>query len=263
MIDSVSKLMPELLPFVMFCYGNHSPLYYEGSTISSQSGVQQGDALGPLLFSLSLHSVLQQAQQDCEWVRAYLDDVVGCGTVADLESFFSHLGPAAECAGLFITETKCELWGSGIMIPDESPLSNIPVADWDGGINLLGSPIGSDDFALSAAAKCLSKLRTALSKLCGLNKPRAAYLILRHSLGACRIIHLLRTCSISVCSSLADDVHKIVFEALSDLIGTSLDECHVTLSSLPLKMGGAGISDTCNILGPAYKCCPAALPHLG
>ena len=135
------------------------------------------------------------------------------------------------------------------MIPDESPLSNIPVADWDGGITLLGSPIGSDAFSLLAAAKSVSKLRSALSKLCRLNKPRAAYLILRHSLGACRIIHLLRTCPISVCTTLADDVHKLVYEALSDLIGTSLDECHVTLSSLPLEMGGIGIGDPYNALG--------------
>ena len=72
-----------------------------------------------------------------------------------------------------------------------------------------------------------------------------------HSLGACRIIHLLRTCSISVCTTPAEDFHKLVYEAHSDLIGTSLDECHVTLSSLPLKMGGIGIGDPYNALGPA------------
>ena len=72
-----------------------------------------------------------------------------------------------------------------------------------------------------------------------------------HSLGACRIIHLLRTCSISVCTTPAEDFHKLVYEAHSDIIGTSLDECHVTLSSLPLKMGGIGIGDPCNALGPA------------
>ena len=114
---------------------------------------------------------------------------------------------------------------------------------------MLGSPIGFDAFSLLAAAKSVSTFGTALSNLCRLNKLRAAYLILRHSLGACRIIHLLRTCPISVCTTLADDVHKLVYEALSDLIGTSLDECHVTLSSLPLEMGGIGIGDPYNALG--------------
>ena len=177
--------------------------------------------------------------------------MVGCGSVAELESFFSHLGPAAERAGLVINENKCEIWGPGVMIPDESPLCKIPVAEWNEGITLLGSPIGSDNFSVRAAAKSLSRLHNALSKLSHLNKPRAAYLILRYSLGACRIIHLLRTCSISVCSALADDVHKLIYDALSDLIGTSMDDCHVTLSSLPLKMGGIGISNPCYILGPA------------
>ena len=44
---------------------------------------------------------------------------------------------------------------------------------------------------------------------------------------------------------------KLDAEALADLIGTPLDQCHVALSSLALKIGGSGIRNPRNIFWPS------------
>ena len=49
---------PGLSRWAEWCYSQSSHLYFGSSTISSERGVQQGDPLGPLLFSLALQPLL-------------------------------------------------------------------------------------------------------------------------------------------------------------------------------------------------------------
>ena len=53
-LDAARKFIPSLAPFASFCYSQHSKLFFNATHIQSESGVQQGDPLGPLLFSLGL-----------------------------------------------------------------------------------------------------------------------------------------------------------------------------------------------------------------
>ena len=56
MLEAVSLHIPQLLAFVLSAYANDSVLQFGEFVIASQEGVQQGDPLGLLLFSLTLES---------------------------------------------------------------------------------------------------------------------------------------------------------------------------------------------------------------
>ena len=69
--------MPSLASFAIYCYSQHSHLCYSNKSITSQSGVQQGDPLGPLLFSLTLWPITEEIEskipnhtQHCWYVDA-------------------------------------------------------------------------------------------------------------------------------------------------------------------------------------------------
>ena len=49
---------PGLGAWTRWCYAFASHLFYDAELLESSAGVQQGDALGPLLFALALHPAL-------------------------------------------------------------------------------------------------------------------------------------------------------------------------------------------------------------
>ena len=51
-------------------------MIYNGLTIHSQEGPQQGDPLGQLLFCITIHPLLQSLF--CKLKLAYMDDVTHC-----------------------------------------------------------------------------------------------------------------------------------------------------------------------------------------
>jgi hypothetical protein len=63
MLDAVAQRCPALLPLAAWAYRRHSHLLVHqspGTVVSSQSGVRQGDPLGPLLFALTLQGPLEE-----------------------------------------------------------------------------------------------------------------------------------------------------------------------------------------------------------
>jgi len=72
-LEAVASHFPELLPFAISSYSADSDLFFGEYVIPSCEGVQQGDPLGPLFFSLAVHRILQDIRS--EFVVGYLDDV--------------------------------------------------------------------------------------------------------------------------------------------------------------------------------------------
>ena len=72
MVAAVEELMPELLPLVPLTYGSPSSLFVRDNVIHSLEGVQQGDSLGPLLFCVTIHNMVQLMQSELNLF--YLND---------------------------------------------------------------------------------------------------------------------------------------------------------------------------------------------
>ena len=100
-LDECSAFSPEILPWVSWCYGSHPELWHPMSHLSSQSGVQQGDPLGPMLFALVLHKLISTIDADDEYLQLllqawYLDDGVLAGkrsAVLCTLNLIEELGP--------------------------------------------------------------------------------------------------------------------------------------------------------------------------
>ena len=71
MLTAVQNLVPDLIPFVFTAYENPLFLSFGEETILSQEGVQQGDPLGPLLFCLTIHSLVLEMKSE---LKISLDD---------------------------------------------------------------------------------------------------------------------------------------------------------------------------------------------
>ena len=56
--DEVHLRFPKISAWVEYCYGSAAVLFTGAHTIYASTGVQQGDPLGPLLFSLAMQPLL-------------------------------------------------------------------------------------------------------------------------------------------------------------------------------------------------------------
>ena len=73
MLAAVRSSIPEIYEFCFLSYGSPSALQFGRQLISSEEGAQQGDPLGPLLFCLTIHPMLEPLSS--KLVIGYLDDV--------------------------------------------------------------------------------------------------------------------------------------------------------------------------------------------
>ena len=111
--------------------------------------------------------------------------------------------------------------------------------------------MGRASFVKADLATAAAKLELLLERLQTLACPQSASLLLLNCLGACRIIHLLRTVSCSEGLTFAAKTRVLLKSAWGVIVGVPLTEVQWSMASLPVRLGGLGASDPVRIQVPA------------
>ena len=110
MMRAVAELVPYLLPLVHSAYSSPSLLFWGDTSLRSVEGVQQEDPLGPLLFCLTIHHLVQQLKSEfCTW---YLDDGTIRGSsdevLADMHKVERMAAELGHCLNMRKSEIICK-----------------------------------------------------------------------------------------------------------------------------------------------------------
>jgi hypothetical protein len=269
--DFISRLRESkftgMCSWVEWCYSVFGDLHLGTSTISSCEGVQQGDPLGPFLFSLSLSGITDHIQRLCPSLALnvwFLDDGTLVGTTTDVRKALGAIIEFGPDMGLFLNLQKCELWWPSLdpTLVADFP-ADIPRTSGNGvlfgrepsqadGVELLGGPIGNANFAALYMHQRLDRLEDTLRALRDIDDGQIELILLRCCLGVPRMGYAIRCCSPEAIGDTLGRFDDLLSTQLEAIIASPLTPQARRLASLPIRLGGLGISEVGRVAAPAF-----------
>ena len=248
MLEAVNSVLPELNSFCGLSYGQPSILRYGNHRIQSSEGVQQGDPLGPLLFCLTLHPLLNSLNADLR--IGYLDDLTLGGIQSTVEEDVNRLIEESGKIGLNINISKCELIA---LASNPSNNSNILSAFrhmLPEQASLLGAPLLPGSLMDSSLSTQCANLERAVNRL-KLISAHDSLTILRNSLSAPKLNYILRASPCAGHTSLTT-FDEILRQAICCIVNINLTEVQWLQASLPVRFGGLGIRSVSSLAPSAF-----------
>ena len=145
----IAQYLPEMLGWVEWMLTAPANLYCRGLKLCCTTGVQQGDPLGPLLFSAGIHAVISSCNVNFPevWGCWYLDDGSLVGPLEALERVVTFLLYRLGEIGLKINFSKCHLLtvGETTLYPHLAAMQVHGISDNEG-LRILGTPVGGKQF---------------------------------------------------------------------------------------------------------------------
>ncbi|XP_069358665.1 uncharacterized protein [Maniola hyperantus] len=256
MLSEIQKQISEILEYMWQCYGSPSKLMYGENVLDSAVGCQQGDPLGPAIFSLTINPIISNLNSKFNlW---YLDDGSLGGNASSVLQDLDILIKKFSEIGLSLNFSKCQVY-----IPDSVPLNEktilinslnslIPnistISKKD--LTLLGAPIFDDAFSSLLNSK-LDNFNKFSHRLLDIN-PHMALYILRLCLFAPKFMYLLRCSPFWKYPSLISVLDVSLKDTLGKILNLQFDDRTWTQASLPVKYGGLGIRSISSIALPAF-----------
>ena len=241
---AVREHCSKISAFVEWIYSTEAHLVLKGAQgLTSSQGVQQGDPLGPLLFSLVLAELVSRIKvllPDLDLNAWFLDDGVLIGKSEDIKKVYEFLVSEGPAYGLHLNPKKCVLFWPNVDCG--SYWSEFPpeLRRTSEGIKLLGSPIGSHAFIRESVSKTILSIRKILDSVAELGDPQTEALLIRACVGFPKIVFHMRCNAASVISEELDEFDRLVDTALMRIIGKNLSADERQLASLPIRSGGYG-----------------------
>ncbi|XP_026458438.1 uncharacterized protein LOC113358943 [Papaver somniferum] len=175
-IREVRSRCTNIVNWVEFCYAKPARLYYQDSVLSPAQGVQQGDPLGPLLFALALHLLVEKIDAQCtlDLHAWYLDDDTIAGDTMEVSKDLKIIHEEGPSYGLHLNISKTEIfWPS--YDPRRYIESAFPhnIGKHANGVKLLGGPVSlNSEFCSNMVLKRVGTTIQLMSKIQELQDPQ-------------------------------------------------------------------------------------------
>lgn len=254
MLKSLKDFSPELYPYIFQCYSSSSSLFFEKHELLSQVGCQQGDPLGPALFSLSIQNIISDLKSKFNlW---YLDDGTLAGSVTDVTHDLQHLINRFQHFGLELNFKKCELLiiNPNLSVNSIEPLfSNITPGIkviTENNLTILGVPVFEEALPKFVEDK-LSQMNNASEILFELPS-HLAYQILKYCFYAPKFIYMSRCSLIWKFPSLYYTLDHKFKKIVETIFNTKFSEVSWSQATLPICLGGLGLRTINQVSLPAF-----------
>jgi hypothetical protein len=245
-LEETFEHFPQIFRWVAFCYMQPAKLFFGPNVLYSSAGVQQGDPLGPLLFSLGLHRIIrrvEEAQPNLDVNSWYLDDGCLIGDVAQVKDAFDLINTHAEEVGLRLNVAKNELWWPARPDDDSDGFPANVKRQPKQGVELLGCPVGDPEFLERHFERKLQKLAHVDAAIHQIEDAQVELCLLRGCLGFSKINHLLRSCPPLAVRKACQQFDLRMYSILQNILRTpgAMDAFTWAKAALPVKMGGLGL----------------------
>ena len=258
MLDAVARVAPNIYSFCYSAYSVNSILSFGDHEVLSSEGPQQGDPLGPLMFSITIQPILDKLNS--ELVIGYLDDITIGGGVHQVAADIEIVVKDAEAMGLILNANKCELISlESENIPPIATFKNYQLIKPIDAI-LLGAPI-LPGLAVDVSLKSkFDTLKKAIERMQYIDS-HDALLLLKSSRHLPKLLYILRT---SVChgNPILDDIDNITREGLSNILNLPFSDDNWRQANLPVKDGGLGVRSVASLASSAFLASAASTNDL-
>ena len=210
--------------------------------------------MGCFYLSLPLHEVLLElhAAHPEVIIMAYIDDVLLTGPPAAVRAAYDDLERLMhERLGLRSQPSKCHVYspqGDVSMFPQDMPgvLSGVD------GVEVLGIPVGTDEFVRQHALDSVARLDSVISRLDLVGDPSLRCLLLRCCAHP-RVTHLLRGIPPDLVAGGAQQHDEHIARALQSITpGVPLSERALGVARLSISLGSMGLLSAERVAPAAY-----------
>jgi len=256
MLEAVYREIPEIYNFCHLSYASSSYLSFGDQIILSEEGSQQGDPLGPLLFSLTVNPILSSILSDL--ALGYLDDFTLGGTADVVRNDFLQIVDMAADLGLILNTAKCELISNSTVATPDCFAEFVHLTPSDA--ILLGAPLFPGTAMDDALGQRCEELARTLSRL-DLITAHDALLMLKASAGFQKLVHILRSSPCFDHPALRE-FDDLLRAGISKITNNDLDDFAWLQATLPVSDGGLGIRSVCSLAPSAFLASAAATLEL-
>ena len=256
LLRNIRSRCPEIYRLAFQAYSAPTPLHIGDHTIWSCRGIQQGDPLGPVGFSLAVDDCARSMRSPLNvW---YLDDATLAGPVDIVTKDLHVMRDMLPDLGLELNGAKCEVTvlgepsgelHSSTLAAVQSALPGVTETPLEQ-LNLLGAPL---DEAGSRAAK--EAAGGTISRMCerirALDSHTAVFFLTHHT-SAPRLQYLLRSSPMYKNPNELRDIDEMVRATLTDVCNVDIADRAWIQATLPTRHGGLGVRSVERLALPCY-----------